>query len=137
MPRELPRRITKHFDADLLISDLQRWTGTTEVGEEIAKAKQHSAELYKGFYKRPADDLHKIIMEIFETGSDPKAAPIDSRVRSAWAQLPEAIEAASDAYQQIMLVCSPYDAKATKLFLHSVQAFYSLVEAERLLDGYL
>ena len=68
MPRRLPRRVTKHFNADILLADLQRWRGTPEVGEEIAKAKQHSDELYKGFYKQPAADIYRVVKGIFEGG---------------------------------------------------------------------
>ena len=137
MTRSLPRRVTKHFNADILLADLQRWRGTPEVGEEIAKAKQHSDELYKGFYKRPAADIYRVVMEIFEAESDPKADPGSDTVRLAWAKLPEAMEAANASSQHIMVAYSPDDPKAAKFLFHSEQVLYSLAAAELLLEGYL
>ena len=137
MTRRLPRRVTKHFNADILLADLRQWRGTPEVGEEIAKAKQHSDELYGGFYKRPAADIHRVVMEIFEVGSDPKADPGNERVRLAWANLSEAMEAANASSQHIMVAYSPDDPKAAKFLFHSEQILYSLAEAELLLEGHL
>ena len=137
MTRRLPRRLTKHIYADTLSSDLQCWRGTPEVGREIAKAKQHSDELYEGFYKRPAADIYRVLMEIFEARSDPKASPEDDAVRLAWVKLSEAIEAANACSQHIMVANSADDAKAAKLLFHSEQVLYSLAEAELLLEGYL
>ena len=137
MTRRLPRRITKCVNVDTLLADLQLWRGTPEVGEEIAKAKQHSGELYEGFYKRPAADIQRVVMEIFQVRSDPKANPRDDTVRLAWAMLPEAIEAADACSQHIMVEYSADDAKAAKFLVHSEQVLYSLAEAELLLEGYL
>ena len=137
MTRRLPRRVTKHFNADILLRDLQQWRGTPEVGEEIAKAKQHSDELYRGFYKRPAADIHRVVMEIFEAGSDPKADPGSDVVGLAWAKLSEAMDAANASSQHIMVAYSPDDPEATKFLFHAEQVLYSLAEAELLLEGYL
>ena len=85
-----------------------------EVGEEIAKEKQHSDELYKGFYKRPASDIHRVVMEIFEAGSAPKADPGSDTVRLAWARLSQAMEAANASSQHIMVAYSP-DCKTAEI----------------------
>ena len=130
----LLRRKTKHFNADVLEADLRMWKGTPAIGFEIAKAKQHSDVLYQEFYKRPAADMHRVISGMFEVRSDPRAAPGNERVRKAWAELPEAIEAANAASQHIMVAYAPSDPKATKFFFHSEQVLYSLMEAERLLN---
>ena len=119
--RRFPRRVTKHFNADILLADLQLWRGTPEVGEEIAKAKQHADELYKGFYKRPAADIYRVVMGIFEAGSDPKADPGSETVMLAWARLSEAMEAANASSQHIMVAYSPEDTKAAKYIFHSEQ----------------
>lgn len=137
MTRRLPSRVTKHLNADTLQADLQLWRGTPEVGVEIAKAKQHSDELYEGFYKRPAADIHRVVMEIFEARSDPKANPKDDTVRLAWARLSEAIEAANACSQHIMVAYSPDDPKAAKFLVHSEQVLYSLAQAELLLEEHL
>ena len=134
MTRILPQRKTMHFNADVLEADLRLWKGTTAIGLEIAKAKQHSDVLYQEFYKRPADDIDRAISEIFEVRSGPRAAAGNEQVRKAWAKLPEAIEAANAASQHIMLAYAPSDTKATKFFFHSEQVLCSLVEAERLLE---
>lgn len=135
--RRLPRRVAKHFDADRLLADLERWRGTPEVGEEVAKAKQHSDELYRGFYKRPAADIYRVVMAIVEAGSDPKADPNSEGVRLAWSKLSEAMDAANASSQHIMVAYSPDDPKAAKFLFHSEQVLYSLAEAELLLEGYL
>lgn len=134
MTRILPPRKTKHINADVLETDLRLWNGTPDIGLELAKAKQHSEVLYQEFYKRPAADIHRVISEIFETRSDPKASPGIEQVRKAWAKLPEAIEAANAASQHIMVAYASSDPKATKFLFHSEQVLYSLVEAERLLE---
>ena len=66
-----------------------------------------SDELYKGFYKRPASDIHRVVMEIFEAGSAPKADPGSDTVRLAWARLSQAMEAANASSQHIMVAYSP------------------------------
>ena len=137
MTRSLPRRLTKHLNADTLLADLGRWRGTPAVGEEVAKAKQHSDELYRGFYKQPAADIYRVVMEIFEVGSDPKADPGSETVRMAWAKLSEGIEAANESSKHIMVSYSPDDPKAAKFLFHSEQVLYSLAEAELLLEGHL
>ena len=134
MTRIIPPRKTTHFNADILEVDLRLWNGTPAIGLEMAKAKQHSAVLYKEFYKRPADTVHKVVSGIFETGNDPKAAPGNEQVTKAWANLPGAIEAANAASQHIMLAYSPDDPKATQFLFHSEQVLHSLMEAERLLE---
>ena len=134
MTRILPSRKTKHFNADVLEADLRLWRGTPAIGLEIGKAKQHSDVLYQEFYKRPAGDIHRVISRILEVRSDPKAAPGNEQVRTAWAKLPEAIEAANAGSQHIMLAYAPSDPKVIKFFFHSEQVLHSLVEAERLLE---
>ena len=96
------------------------------MGEEIAKAKQHADELYKGFYKRPAADIYRVVMGIFEAGSDPKADPGSETVMLAWARLSEAMEAANASSQHIMVAYSPEDSKAAKYLFHSEQVLYTL-----------
>ena len=134
MTRFLPSRKTKHFNADVLETDLRIWKGTQEIGLEIAIAKQHSEVLYQEFYKRPASSMHRVISGIFESRTDPKASPENEQASEAWAKLPEAIEAANAASQHIMVSYAPSDPKATRLLFHSEQVLYSLAEAERLLE---
>ena len=134
MRRILPPRKTMHFNTDVLEADLRLWRGTPTIGLVIAKAKQHSDVPYQEFHKRPASDIHRLISEMSEVRSGPKAAPRNEQVRTAWAKLPEAIEVANAGSQHLMVAYAPNDPKATKLFFHSEQVLYSLVEAERLLE---
>ena len=106
-------------------------------GRRNSKGETASDELYRGFYKRPAADIYRVVMEIFEAGSDPKADPGSDTVRLAWAKLSEAMEAANASSQHIMVAYSPDDPKAAKFLFHSEQVLYSLAEAELLLEGYL
>ena len=130
----LLRRKTQHINADVLEADIRIWRGTPAIGLEIAKAKQHSEVLYGEFYKRPVADMHGAILGMFEIRSDPRSVPGNEQVREAWGKLPQAIEAANEASQHIMVAYAPSDPKAMKFFFHSEQVLYSLVEAERLLD---
>ena len=134
MTRVLTQRMTLPTDPDRAAALTDRWEGNPDIGRELIKAAQHAKRLYDTYYKRPASEVHRAVGEIAASNSDPIASPHDGTVISAWERLPSAIGLADEICAAVMVAYGPHDPKAMEILWHAEHLYYSLANAEALLQ---